>query len=77
MLDTDAKRRIATARDILVGKQKFFTGDYVRYGWAKLMALARRPRNARTLRRRHCQDARKPRHHRQLSFDFAHLWPAG
>ena len=71
MLDTDTKRRIDTARDILVGKvpdpksqveqitialiykfmddmdaeseelggkRKFFTGDYVRYGWAKLMA---------------------------------------
>ena len=71
MLDTDTKRRIDTARDILVGKvpdpksqveqitialtykfmddmdaeseelggkRKFFTGDYTRYGWAKLMA---------------------------------------
>jgi type I restriction enzyme M protein len=71
MLDTDTKRRIDTARDILVGKvpdpksqveqitialiykfmddmdaeseelggkRKFFTGDYGRYGWAKLMA---------------------------------------
>ena len=71
MLDTDTKRRIDTARDILVGKvpdpksqveqitialiykfmddmdaeseelggkRKFFTGDYARYGWAKLMA---------------------------------------
>ncbi len=70
MLDTDTKRRIDTARDILVGKvpdpksqveqitialiykfmddmdaeaeelggnRKFFAGDYVRYGWAKLM----------------------------------------
>ena len=70
MLDTDTKRRIDTARDILVGKvpdpksqveqitialiykfmddmdaeseelggkRKFFTGDYARYGWAKLM----------------------------------------
>lgn len=71
MLDTDTKRRIDTARDILVGKvpdpksqveqitialiykfmddmdaeaeelggeRAFFTGDYARYGWAKLMA---------------------------------------
>jgi hypothetical protein len=71
MLDTDTKRRIDTARDILVGKvpdpksqveqitialiykfmddmdaeseelggkRKFFTGNYARYGWAKLMA---------------------------------------
>jgi len=71
MLDTDTKRRIDTARDILVGKvpdpksqveqitialiykfmddmdaeaeelggkRKFFTGDYARYGWAKLMS---------------------------------------
>ena len=71
MLDTDTKRRIDTARDILVGKvpdpksqveqitialiykfmddmdaeaeelggkRKFFTGDFARYGWAKLMS---------------------------------------
>jgi type I restriction enzyme M protein len=71
MLDTATKRRIDTARDILVGKvpdpksqveqitialiykfmddmdaeseelggkRKFFTGDFVRYGWAKLMS---------------------------------------
>ena len=71
MLDTDTKRRIDTARDILVGKvpdpksqveqitialiykfmddmdaeaeelggkRKFFTGDFTRYGWAKLMS---------------------------------------
>lgn len=71
MLDTTTKRRIDTARDILVGKvpdpksqveqitialiykfmddmdaeseelggkRKFFTGDFARYGWAKLMA---------------------------------------
>ncbi len=71
MLDTNTKRRIDTARDILVGKvpdpksqveqitialiykfmddmdaeaeelggkRKFFTGDFARYGWAKLMA---------------------------------------
>ena len=71
MLDTDTKRRIDTARDILVGKvpdpksqveqitialiykfmddmdaeseelggkRKFFTGDFGRYGWAKLMS---------------------------------------
>lgn len=71
MLDTDTKRRIDTARDILVGKvpdpksqveqitialiykfmddmdaeaeelggnRKFFTGDFSRYGWAKLMS---------------------------------------
>ena len=71
MLDTDTKRRIDTARDILVGKvpdpksqveqitialiykfmddmdaeaeelggdRAFFTGEYSRYGWAKLMA---------------------------------------
>lgn len=70
MLDTDTKRRIDTARDILVGKipdpksqveqitialiykfmddmdaeseemggeRKFFTGDFARYGWPKLM----------------------------------------
>jgi type I restriction enzyme M protein len=70
MLDTDTKRRIDTARDILVGKvpdpksqveqitialiykfmddmdaeaeelggkRKFFTGEFERYGWAKLM----------------------------------------
>ena len=70
MLDTDTKRRIDTARDILVGKvpdpksqveqitialiykfmddmdaeseelggkRKFFTGDFERYGWAKLI----------------------------------------
>ena len=70
MLDTDTRRRIDTARDILVGKipdpkaqveqitialiykfmddmdagseelggkRKFFTGDFSRYGWAKLM----------------------------------------
>lgn len=70
MLDTDTKRRIDTARDILVGKvpdpksqveqitialiykfmddmdaeseelggkRKFFTGDFDRFGWAKLM----------------------------------------
>jgi type I restriction enzyme M protein len=70
MLDTDTKRRIDTARDILVGKvpdpksqveqitialiykfmddmdaeaeelgghRKFFTNEFVRYGWAKLM----------------------------------------
>ena len=70
MLDTETKRRIDTARDILVGKvpdpksqveqitialiykfmddmdaeseefggkRKFFTGDFARYGWAKLM----------------------------------------
>jgi|HubBroStandDraft_6_1064221.scaffolds.fasta_scaffold10029_3 type I restriction enzyme M protein len=71
MLDTDTKRRIDTARDILVGKvpdpksqveqitialiykfmddmdaqseelggkRKFFTGDFSRYGWAKLIS---------------------------------------
>jgi type I restriction enzyme M protein len=71
VLDTDTKRRIDTARDILVGKvpdpksqveqitialiykfmddmdaeseelggkRTFFTGDYARYGWAKVMA---------------------------------------
>jgi type I restriction enzyme M protein len=71
MLDTDTKRRIDTARDILVGKvpdpksqveqitialiykfmddmdadseadggkRGFFTGDFARYGWAKLMS---------------------------------------
>jgi hypothetical protein len=71
MLDTDTKRRIDTARDILVGKvpdpksqveqitialiykfmddmdaeaeelggkRTFFTGEYAKYGWAKLMA---------------------------------------
>ena len=71
MLDTDTKRRIDTARDILVGKvpdpksqveqitialiykfmdemdaeseelggkRKFFTKEYARYGWTKLMA---------------------------------------
>ena len=71
MLDTPTKRRIDTARDILVGKvpdpksqveqitialiykfmddmdaeseelggkRKFFTGDFARYGWAKLMS---------------------------------------
>ena len=70
MLDTDTKRRIDTARNILVGKvpdpksqveqitialiykfmddmdaeseefggkRKFFTGDFARYGWAKLI----------------------------------------
>lgn len=70
MLDTETKRRIDTARDILVGKvpdpksqveqitialiykfmddmdleseefggsRKFFSGDFARYGWAKLM----------------------------------------
>ncbi len=70
MLDTQTKRRIDTARDILVGKvpdpksqveqitialiykfmddmdaeaeelggrRKFFTGEFARYGWAKLM----------------------------------------
>ena len=70
MLDTDTKRRIDTARDILVGKvpdpksqveqitialiykfmddmdagaeelggaRSFFTGDFARYGWAKLL----------------------------------------
>ncbi len=70
MLDTSTKRRIDTARDILVGKvpdpksqveqitialiykfmddmdaeaeelggkRKFFTGDFARYGWARLM----------------------------------------
>jgi hypothetical protein len=70
MLDTDTKRRIDTARDILVGKvpdpksqveqitialiykfmddmdaeseelggkRKFFTGEFARYGWARLM----------------------------------------
>ncbi|MCX5852210.1 MAG: N-6 DNA methylase [Deltaproteobacteria bacterium] len=40
MLDTDTKRRIDTARDILVGKvpdPKFFAGEFGRYGWAKLM----------------------------------------
>ena len=70
MLDTETRRRIDTARDILVGKvpdpksqveqitialiykfmddidaeseelggkRKFFTGDFARYGWAKLM----------------------------------------
>ena len=70
MLDTDTKRRIDTARDILVGKvpdpksqveqitialiykfmddmdaeseefggkRKFFSGEFARYGWAKLM----------------------------------------
>lgn len=70
MLDTDTKRRIDTARDILVGKvpdpksqveqitialiykfmddmdaeaeelggnRKFFTSEYARYGWAKLL----------------------------------------
>lgn len=73
MLDTDTKRRIDTARDILVGKvpdpksqveqitialiykfmddmdaeseemggqRKFFTGDFARYGWAKLISPA-------------------------------------
>jgi type I restriction enzyme M protein len=73
MLDTDTKRRIDTARDILVGKvpdpksqveqitialiykfmddmdaeseelggkRKFFTGEFSRYGWAKLMTPA-------------------------------------
>lgn len=71
MLDTETKRRIDNARDILVGKvpdpksqveqitialiykfmddmdaeseelggkRKFFTGDFARYGWAKLMS---------------------------------------
>ncbi len=71
MLDTDTKRRIDTARDILVGKvpdpksqveqitialiykfmddmdaeseelggkRKFYTGEFARYGWAKLMS---------------------------------------
>jgi len=71
MLDNDTKRRIDTARDILVGKvpdpksqveqitialiykfmddmdagseelggkRKFFTGEFARYGWAKLMS---------------------------------------
>ena len=71
MLDTDTKRRIDTARDILVGKvpdpksqveqitialiykfmddmdteteelggnRKFFTGEFAKYGWAKLMS---------------------------------------
>jgi type I restriction enzyme M protein len=71
MLDSNTKRRIDTARDILVGKvpdpksqveqitialiykfmddmdaeaeelggkRKFFTGDFARYGWAKLMS---------------------------------------
>ena len=71
MLDTNTKRRIDSARDILVGKvpdpksqveqitialiykfmddmdaeaeelggkRKFFTGEFVRYGWAKLMS---------------------------------------
>jgi type I restriction-modification system DNA methylase subunit/very-short-patch-repair endonuclease len=70
MLDTDTKRRIDTARDLLVGKvpdpksqveqitialiykfmddmdaeaeelggkRKFFSGDFARYGWARLM----------------------------------------
>lgn len=70
MLDTDTKRRIDTARDILVGKvpdpksqveqitialiykfmddmdaeaeewggkRKFFSGNFSKYGWAKLM----------------------------------------
>jgi len=70
MLDTDTRRRIDSARDILVGKlpdpksqveqitialtykfmddmdaeseelggkRKFFTGDFARYGWARLM----------------------------------------
>jgi len=70
LLDTDTKRRIDTARDILVGKvpdpksqveqitialiykfmddmdagaeelggkRKFFTGEFARFGWAKLM----------------------------------------
>ena len=73
MLDTETKRRIDTARDILVGKvpdpksqveqitialiykfmddmdaeseelggkRKFFTGDFARYGWAKMMSPA-------------------------------------
>jgi type I restriction enzyme M protein len=73
MLDTDTRRRIDTARDILVGKvpdpksqveqitialiykfmddmdaqseelggkRKFFTGEFARYGWAKLMTPA-------------------------------------
>ncbi len=73
MLDTATKRRIDTARDILVGKvpdpksqveqitialiykfmddmdaeaeelggkRKFFTGDFARFGWAKLMSAA-------------------------------------
>jgi type I restriction enzyme M protein len=73
MLDTETKRRIDTARDILVGKvpdpksqveqitialiykfmddmdaeseelggkRKFFTGEFARYGWAKLMTPA-------------------------------------
>jgi len=73
MLDIDTKRRIDTARDILVGKvpdpksqveqitialiykfmddmdsqseelggkRKFFTGDFSRYGWSKLMSPA-------------------------------------
>ncbi len=72
MLDADTKRRIDTARDILVGKvpdpksqveqisialiyksmddldaeseelggeRKFFSGEFAKYGWAKLMAL--------------------------------------
>jgi hypothetical protein len=95
MLDTDTKRRIDTARDILVGKvpdpksqveqitialiykfmddmdaeaeelggrRKFFTGDFARYGWAKLMrpAWAGTKRSASTAR--HHQDAGKPRH---------------
>ena len=75
MLDTDTKRRIDTARDILVGKvpdpksqveqitialiykfmddmdaeaeelggkRKFFTKEFTRYGWAKLMSLGLR-----------------------------------
>src|SRR3954463_10769594 len=72
MLDTETKRRIDTARDILVGKvpdpksqveqitialiykfmddmdaeaeemggkRKFFTKDFARYGWSKLMSV--------------------------------------
>ena len=96
MLDTDTKRRIDTARDILVGKvpdpkiqveqitialiykfmddmdaeaeelggkRKFFTGEFARYGWAKLMRSGLGGHEtARPLRRRHRQDAREPRH---------------
>jgi type I restriction enzyme M protein len=109
MLDTDTKRRIDTARDILVGKvpdpksqveqitialiykfmddmdaeseelggkRKFFTGDYARYGWAKLMA----PRSAATRcsasTAKACQDARKPRHPAALSRHLQERLPA-
>jgi type I restriction enzyme M protein len=109
MLDTATKRRIDTARDILVGKvpdpksqveqitialiykfmddmdaeseelggkRKFFTGDYARYGWAKLMAPSLGGHEMLACTAKAFQDAREPRHPRALPRHLQERLPA-